>query len=375
VLVPPLLLLACAQTPEAALSFRVALGEEWDTNARRTITAGDVNVLPGASLPSGPVVGDGLTRLLADTQGVFRFGERHQLNLGYVLGAKRFYGYGSEDLLVHDLSFGTSHFLSSWLSLASWGTLRASRIRSGLRDYSLGTLGAGVYVRPIELFTIGVSGGLTGFDFVPERRLSFGAPSVGGEVTVRPIARLAFTARIDHIWRNYHGNALVLGQVGTGTNAVDRVVFCDATDRSTVDRCTPVARNDTEVAFALRGAYRGKVVIGGEYLLRVQRSTSRFEDIDRHRLSGFATFPLPFGFTANLLAALQINSGVSITGTKYVGEDDENQNSVQAQLGYDLSEELTAQLRYALFANQFSTAPVSFLRQTVYFGISYRMGT
>src|SRR5262249_50096234 len=149
-------LLALRETPSATtsdakeaplssrvnVSFRVALGEEWDTNARRVIT-GNVGILEGASLPSGPVVGDALTRLLADTQASFKLAPDHVLNLGYVLGAKRFYQYGSEDLLVHDLSFGSTHAFTDWLTLASWGTFRASRIRSGTRDYSLGTLGLG----------------------------------------------------------------------------------------------------------------------------------------------------------------------------------------------------------------------------------------
>src|SRR5215470_9564214 len=184
-----LALLLVADTPSANLDFRVAVGEEWDTNARRVIT-GNVGILEGASLPSGPVVGDGLTRFLADTQAVFQIAPGHQVQVGYVLGGKRFYAYGTEDLLVHDLSFGTQHLFTSSFWLSSWGTLRASRIRSGTRDYSLGNLGIGAYLRPVDLFTFGLSGGVLGFDFRPEQRLSYAGPYVGGEVTLHATPRL-----------------------------------------------------------------------------------------------------------------------------------------------------------------------------------------
>lgn len=369
-----LVLLAVADTPSAKLDFRLALGEEWDTNARRVVT-GNLAILEGASLPSGPVVGDGLTRFLADTEASFILTPHHQAQIAYVLGAKRFYTYGSEDQLIHDLSVGTQHSFADWFWLSTWGTFRASRIRSGTRDYSLGTLGLGLNARPIDLVTIAVSGGVVGFDFKPEERLSYAGPFVGGEVSLHPTARLNFAARVDQYWRTYSGNALVRGTIDNPDGSQTEVVtFCDGKDTPSIlpPSCTQMTRNDTELAFALRGAYRGWIQVGGEYLLRVQRSNSDLEDLDRHRLSAFATFPLPLELTGNILAALQINNGISLTQTKFLAEDDENQNSVQAQLGRDLTESLTAQLRYALFANQFSTAPISFLRQTVYLGISYR---
>jgi hypothetical protein len=359
----------------AHVDFRVAAGEEWDSNARRVIT-GDVGVLQGASLPSGPVVADGLTRLLVDTQGALLLAPEHQLRLGYVLGAKRFNTYGTEDLIVQDLSASTQHGLLDWLSASTSGTLRASRIRSGTRDYTLGNAGLNFYAHAGPYLTFGAGGAFTGFDFRPEERLSYKGPTVGGDVTLRPFARLSIMGRFDYTWRKYKGNALVPGQTTDSSgNPITVVTFCDGKDDAILPpSCTPRSRLDTEAAVALRAAYRGRVVIGGEYLLRIQRSTSDLENIDRHRLSAYATIPLPFDFIGNALAALQLNSGTSITQTKFLAEDDENQNSVQVQISRMITDALSAELRYALFANQFSTAPVSFLRQTVYFGLSYRIG-
>ena len=118
-----------------------------------------------------------------------------------------------------------------------------------------------------------------------------------------------------------------------------------------------------------------RFVIGLRYLLRLQRSNSELENIDRHRISLQGTVELPWALMLNVLAGLQINTGVSVTDTRYLAEDDENQNSVQVQLGRALSEDLGLEARYALFANQFTTAEVDFLRHTVYLGLRYRAGT
>src|SRR5258705_9707861 len=71
----------------AKVEFRLSLGAEWDTNALRAVS-GNASMLPGAALD---VVGDGVTRLIADVKSAFRLAEGHELDLGYVLGAKRFF--------------------------------------------------------------------------------------------------------------------------------------------------------------------------------------------------------------------------------------------------------------------------------------------
>lgn len=357
------------------ISLRVAAGEEWDSNARRAVSASARVV--GAALPSGDVVGDALTRFLADVEGDVPIARAHALHLGYVLGAKHFYRYGSEDLVVHELSAATTHALTDRLSLETWGTARASRIRSAVRDYSLGTLGAGARFRPIPELALAANAGLIAFDFKPEERFSYAGPSAGGEVSFLPIRRLELTARGDYTLRIYRGQALV---PGTTTDAqgqtVTVVTFCDGKgDQLRPPACTPVARQDGELALLARAAYRGAVIASIEYLYRRQRSTSDLEDVDRHRVSAAATVPLPLEITANLLAALQINAGAAATQALYLAEDDENQNSLELQLSRAIQDGLVLEVRYALFANQFTTAPVSFFRQTIYVGLSYRIGS
>lgn len=344
------------------LDFRVALGEEWDSNALRAISSGAIGTGGSGSPPSGPAVGDAVTRLLVDAGGGLDLALGHSLDVEYVLGAKRFATRESEDLLVHDLRASTLHRLSERVSLGPWGVFRASRSRSSARDYSLGAGGLRADYQLTGAVTLEAGGSFFAFEFKPDPHLSYTGPTASGEVVVKPSSRLAFTLHLDYSWRFYARNGLV-------TSASRGTTLCE----DPAEACTPIKRQDRETAVALRGAYRGFVITGAEYLFRAQRSNSDYENTDRHRFSGFLTVPLPFEVTGNLVAAIQINTGVSVTQTRLPFDDDENQNSLQAQLSRRLTDAVGLEVRYALFANQFSTAGVRFFRQTFYLGVSYRL--
>src|SRR5687767_1163860 len=124
-----LLLLAADEAPaerESWIDFHLALGGEWDTNAFRAVDD-PVGFLP---VPDREIVSDGLARRLVSASGRCTLGEGHRLDLGYVLGAKRFMDRGTEDMLVHDLSVSTEHVLAPWLIAIPWATLGANRTRS-----------------------------------------------------------------------------------------------------------------------------------------------------------------------------------------------------------------------------------------------------
>ena len=82
---------------------------------------------------------------------------------------------------------------------------------------------------------------------------------------------------------------------------------------------------------------------------------------------------LPWAIVLNVLGSVQFNQGVSVTATKNLAEDDENQNRLEIQFGRRIYEGLGAEIGYALYANAFATANASFLRQTVYVGLSYEL--
>lgn len=171
------------------------------------------------------------------------------------------------------------------------------------------------------------------------------------------------------MWRAYQGYAYRVVPSADGQSY--DAVRCDGSD----ERCARMLRTDTEVDLGFRASYRGTFIVGGEALLRLQRSTSELEVIDRYRLSAYATVPLPLELTLSLIGALQYNHGLSASQQIYVAEDDENQNSLEVQLGRRIFAALRVDLRYALYANEFATASARFLRQTVYLGVSYALDT
>jgi hypothetical protein len=348
---------------DVELSFRLAAGAEWDSNARRTVSRELTD----------PTDGDAVARLIAEVDTNVTVSRTDRVALGYVLGTKRFFGVESEDLLAHSLTAGTFHGLSKVFSANSFGSLRAMRMRSGRRDYTIGSFGAGGAFHFSD-FTLSSNLAYTTFDFIPDQRLSYAGPSAAADLTWRPAPRLSFSAHADHYWRNYRGNAIVTAELLVGNVVNVRPTFCDGSDGLLPPACAARERDDRELGFGVRGGYRGKLHVSGEYLFRIQRSSSDYENIDRHRAAVHGAFPLPLDLTLNFFAALQLNSGRSATETLLLAEDDENQSTVQVGLSRKIGDALALEVRYALFANQFTTAEFTFVRQTFYSGLSYRLG-
>ena len=364
--------------------LRVALGSEWDTNARRAIQGADVEsptvAFPAASRPF-EVVSDGLMRVVVDSAAGLRFGSRHALRGHYVLGAKRFFRETTEDLLVQEIGLASGHQVADTFNLGLDATYKGSRIRSGLRDYDVLTGGLRGTVRLGEGLTSSLQARLTRFFFAVEPRFDYWGPRATLSVDYRPIRRLSLAARGGFTTRFYDGPALVEAIfVGNDNGTVPpdgsfRLTFCDnpAEERQRGYACSPAGlRRDYEVTASISISYRGPFLLSGQYLLRLQRSNSDFENIDRHRFELLATFRLPLDLTVNIIGALQFNQGVSITDQKFLADADENQNSVNVGLQRPLGDLVYLEARYALFTNQFTAAAVTFFRHTVYLGLGYR---
>lgn len=343
---------------EHKLSLRLVSGSEWDTNARRAVN----------STAQVPPVSDGLVRVLVDADATVKLTPLDQVSLSYVLGAKRFFRESTEDLVAHDLVFYSAHRLIEALSLETGARFRTSRIRSGARDYTIARAGAGVTLMPWSRVSFSLAGRVEGFDFGATDELSFFGPGIEAAATLHASERFQLSVFGGPLWRAYEGYAYRVFPEGDGSyNAVK----CDGSD----ERCPRMLRTDTEIDLGVRASFRGTFIVGGEALLRLQRSTSELEVIDRYRLSAYATVPLPLELTLSLIGALKYNHGLSASQQIYVAEDDENQNSLEVQLGRRIFAALRVDLRYALYANEFATASARFLRQTVYLGVSYALDT
>ncbi len=336
---------------------RATLGAEWDTNAKRALS------------DTANLTQDGLSRLVLDLAGSVEIGGAHWLDLGYVLGAKRFFTESSEDLWVHDLRGTTTHRLTTGMTASLFSSFRSNRIKSGLRDYDLFHIGAEWRYQPIKTLRFMLHGGFQNFSFAPEQRFAYRGPEFGGTISFNPTPKLQLQGGLEVIRRDYRGNALVVGTRIVENTEEAVLTFCD--DPLEGLTCTPIERDDQELRYKLGIVYQGGFIVGADYLLMVQRSTSNLEDIDRHRASAFISLWLPLKLSLSLLGQIQFSQGVSVTQNRLLQEDDEAQNSVELQLARHVTTHLRLELRYAFFRNQFNSNNVHFARHTVYVGLGY----
>lgn len=356
--------------------FRVALGGEWDTNAPRAVE--------GAAAPERAPMreADALVRVLVDAHVGLRFAPEHHLMLSYLLGAKRFFEVTSQDLLAHEFFLETRHRLSpaSLLRISARG--RSHRVRDDrVRDYDLGVTRTSYRFRLGRMVDLEMSASVSGYRYPEQPFFSYWSPSAQVGITVLPTRRWRVSASAGYAHRDYAGPGLVQTfpvDLQANLRGNPFPTFCVRPDPTL--ECTKTDRTDDEVRIDTEVTYHGRLLggtaifAGSRYILRSQRSTSDYENVDRHRASLFATINLPLSLTFSILATVQLNDGTSLTDTLTLAEDDENRNMLQAKLTHRLSDPVSVELRYALFANQFSTADVRYGRQTIYLGLAFETG-
>lgn len=353
------------RSPEWRADITARLGAEVDTNALRAV--------PGAS-PSLPteVVADGLGRATLQLEGQARLHPQLTLSGSYVIGAKQFASQSTEDLVAQSAWLNGVWRMSKQWSLAARGQGRTSRIRSGRRDYDLGSAGLDLRFRDRQL-SFGLRPGLSAFRFGPESRFNFESLDIASTGQWRINSRTS--AALTGSWqrRSYAGNGWVIGQPTDSTQPAI-LTFCDdpAVLLEAGIICVGRRRVDEELRLMGELSYLGDFLLRGRYVFRRQRSNSELENVDRHRITGLATFALPARIDLSLQVGLQFNDSITFTDRQFLVEADENQNVVQIELRRPLGDTLAVEVRYGLFANQFLDAAAEFLRQTVYIGLSAR---
>ncbi len=344
---------------------RAATGAEWDTNAYRAVDGQDA-----ARIGGGDQQSDALFRVLVSAQGRLRLNDTHAISTRYLLGAKRFTREQSQDLTAHDLILRGSHRLAKRLALSTRARYRASRIRDETRNYDLGNGSIGLNWFLSETWQFVAEADFFAYRFFAQPRFDYVAPLGHLGVSFVPIRKLTFRLDGFYQYRHYFSTGLVSTTRADVTDPY--ATFCDPPQANEI--CTPTPRRDNEGQVRFGAAWRGSFVLGADYLLRLQRSTSDFENINRHRISLYATFAFPWETTASIVGALQFNDGVSVTDFSFLAEDDESQNSLNLKLSKFVTDKIAVDISYALYANQFSTADVQFIRQTIYLGVSFATG-
>jgi hypothetical protein len=348
------------ESRSARMSLRLLAGPEFDSNANRSL------VISREDSKS-----DRLVRLVMDSKLHYRLSKIHSFSGSYLLGTKRFQEEDAEDVIVQNIVANSRHEVTERVHMGSVFRYRQTRMRSILRDYSLGRGGLRVGWKPVPMLDIWAAGGGQRFIFPQETRLNYLGPyaSVGLSWKVSPYFRWDFFAVFEQQY--FDGNALTTIEPIGGSQLI--ATFCDDDDRRFRGRCESQIREDAFFLSSIKVSYQRLYIVGAELQYQSKRSNSVYEDINRIRISVFATRELGLGIIVNALAAIQYTSEQSLSQNiyQYQPEDDENQNRLSLQLSRSLYNSASAVLRYELFANAFATNDTAFFRQTVFAGLSF----
>ena len=347
--------------------IRVALGAEYDSNALRAIQTQN----PSRQSLARDEIGNTLARLTVQLEGTAKINRTHLLTTQLIFGSKTFATRSSEDTSVIDLRINAQSRVHPKLHISFLASGKTSRVRNNQRSYDSGVAQLSTTIH-IDKTRLKLATNLRGFSFRPEKRFSYFGPNGLLSLTYQAHKKLSFGAEVDYGYQIYNGNALVIATPIVNEGLFE-LTFCDEplALRLRGFFCQSRPRRDRRLAASIRSRYFGSFIATFEYQLQLQRSTSKLENIDRHRLSLATTFSLPWRIDLNLKTTLQLTNNASIAAQQFIFEEyDENQNTLQVQFQRPITANIDTEIRYALFASQFGNPGLEFFRQTIYFGLA-----
>jgi hypothetical protein len=364
------------------LALRLELGPEYDSNANRA------EVVQGATMPRDVPTGSFLVRTTARGQLSWRSG-RNLLRASGLIGGKVFFNPDVQDqnmligqlaledrVRAHDrveLAFGGDYYDVGQQTVISTCAVRSCDRH---RDFRNGT----AYGR---LFVLGeggqlmLGGGFRGFQWKPDPAFDF----IAGAVDVVSLVR--FTAgppdkehEID-LSASYH---------------FERRLYEGIRE---VNTCPPGMLSDTCIGngggtrsdFFHEGmldfTWIRVVLLGVSYAVQLNQSNSFGQSLLRHIVSLKFSARLPWQLYLTLKGQLFVNRYLDpvlldrqVNSQTFISIEDENRNAVIADLERPIGKSGVAiSVRYSLFTNELSSAPVTFMRHVAYLGVSYRIGS
>jgi hypothetical protein len=280
-------------------------------------------------------------------------GERLQLVGRYELGGRKYLRYTSEDTLIQGAAVEGSLALGTQLGLGVEG--RGKDRRGGTRDYS--DLGADAFLEyvPDVRLALRVHAGAHRFVYRPDSRANFGGPELGF------LGRYRFDRR----------HALsVFGEYGSRRYGVEARPPPEREDLS------PGQRKDGTLSAGAGYTYRGALALGLTYTFQEITSNSFGETVLRHRLSGSAGLRLPWSVTVLAQGALGLSrypDGIYLSPDIILVEEDEGQNSLSLKLARPMGEHLDVELSYGLYGTSLPRNHLSYFRQVVGVGVTWRL--
>jgi hypothetical protein len=129
--------------------------------------------------------------------------------------------------------------------------------------------------------------------------------------------------------------------------------------------------------------YVTKVLASVGYGVQLNQSNSFGQSLLRHIITVKLAFRLPWEIYVTLKGQLLLNRYLDpilldrqVNSQTFISIEDENRNAVVIDLERPFSRiGLALNARYSLYTNELSDSPVSFLRQVVYLGLTYRLSS
>lgn len=362
----------------------LAVGPEYDSNANRA------EIVAGAESPDQPV-GSFLLRTTSNAQLAWKSGV-NLLRLSAGLGGKVYFNdaVSDQDVLALTLAGEERVRVARFLHLAILGDyydawqLPVAPFRH--RDFRSGSILGRVYVTADDIGELSLSGGYRGFQYKPDPYFDFQA----AQATAYAIARTHFGANDDHeldVAATYHFedrqyNGVV--QLFQQNDETDPTLQC-AYGHKILDRCL-VAGTDQRVDWfheaGLEMTYVGPLLVAVGYGLQLNTSNSFGQSLLRHLFTLKIAYRLPWNLYASVKGQLYVTKYLdpvllarAVNTQTFITIEDENRNAVIVDLERPLGETgLALDARYSVYTNELTSSPVSFLRQIVYLGLTYRVG-
>jgi hypothetical protein len=368
--------LALAALAVVRFGLQLAVGPEYDSNANRA------EVVAGSESPD-VAVGSFLLRTAANGQLAWKSGD-NLLRLSGTLAGKIYFNPAvfDQDTLAIQLAAEDRIRVARFLHLAIAGDyydsfqLDVPPYRH--RDFRSGTAQARVYfVDPLG--EVALSGGYRGFDYKPDPYFAFQAAVASASA----ITRIHVGANEDHeidVAAGYH---------------LERRFFSGLIQELDGRQCPPghpivdaclqagtVDRQDWFHEGGLELTYVGPLLVGAGYGLQLNLSNSFGQGLLRQLVSFKLGYRLPWNLYATLKAQLYVTRYLdpvlldhAFQSITFISIEDENRNSVLVDLERPIGATgLAINARYSVYTNELSPSPVSFLRQVIFLGLTYRVG-
>jgi hypothetical protein len=364
------------------LTLRLELGPEYDSNANRA------EIVEGAQNNDTPT-GSFLMRTTARAGLALRNGS-NTLRLTGLVGGKVFFNSAvwDQNMIVGQLVADDRVRVRDWLDLGlaveyydatQQSTAPACAVVScdRHRDFRSGAAVARMsfYNDPGELTIIG---GYRGFQWKPDPIFDFHA----GQATVLAGVRLYAGAperehEIDlsasyHLERRFYAGVVDVNSCPPGAPLSPTCVVPGSDPR------TDWFHEGTVELSWLRW-----VLLSASYSIQLNASNSFGQSLVRHLITAKVGARLFWQLYLTLKGQLLVTRYLDpvlldrqVNTQTFVSIEDENRNAFIADLERPIGRTgMAIVARYSIYTNELTTLPVSFLRQVVYLGISYRVGT